>query len=441
MRWKKVVVLTGDIAVLYGALIVAVILRYGRDASSDIIKQHVNAFGAIFVAWLLVFYASRLYDHVGPQSVASVLRKTFSPLLINFSLAIAYFYIFARAPGAITPKTTLAIFFGVCAILFPLWRRAVQRWLGKKLVERTVIIGENEESKNLADFLNEHPDYGYRVLLVISEQKFDIGSLRRLIEQEGATTIIASEHSTKSLAPHLVELMHMNINFWDLASFYEMRLEKIPVALLNETWFLENITRRESRFFTFTKSAIDAAAAGTLLLASLPLWPVIALGIKLLSSGPIFYRQTRVGLDGKPFVLLKFRTMLHNAEEKGAVWAGENDPRVTPFGRILRKLHLDELPQILNILRGDMSFVGPRPERPEFVEKLKATILFYDIRHLVKPGLTGWAQLNFRYGASIEDAREKLQYDLFYIKNRSLALDISIILKTLNIVLRGGTGR
>jgi lipopolysaccharide/colanic/teichoic acid biosynthesis glycosyltransferase len=165
------------------------------------------------------------------------------------------------------------------------------------------------------------------------------------------------------------------------------------------------------------------------------------LAIKLESKGKVIYKQQRVGLNNKVFNVYKFRTMQENAEQNGAVWASVNDPRITKIGILLRKTRLDEIPQFLNILIGNMSFVGPRPERPEFVEQLKQEIPFYNERHLIKPGLTGWAQINYPYGASVADAKEKLQYDLFYIKNQSVALDISIILKTINAMFNIALGR
>jgi exopolysaccharide biosynthesis polyprenyl glycosylphosphotransferase len=177
------------------------------------------------------------------------------------------------------------------------------------------------------------------------------------------------------------------------------------------------------------------------LVLSLPLMALVALAIKLDSRGPVVYMQERVGLHGRVFRIIKFRSMFVDAEKDGPVWAGESDPRVTRVGRIIRKLRLDELPQFINILRGEMSFIGPRPERPVFVEYLGREIAYYSQRHLVKPGLTGWAQIRRPYGASLEDAREKLQYDLYYIKNQSPVLDAIIVIETIRIVLFGRGAR
>lgn len=197
------------------------------------------------------------------------------------------------------------------------------------------------------------------------------------------------------------------------------------------------LTRMTSQARPYTtQRALDLLLAGSMLLLTLPLWPLVALAVKLTSRGPVLYRQTRVGLWGRPFEILKFRTMRHDAEETtGPVWAAEDDPRVTPVGRALRATRLDELPQFWNVLRGDMSLVGPRPERPHFVQRLAQSIPLYDARHSVRPGVTGWAQIRYPYGSSDEDARAKLGYDLFYILNRSAVFYFAVLLETVKVLL------
>jgi len=209
------------------------------------------------------------------------------------------------------------------------------------------------------------------------------------------------------------------------------------LGAINQEWFLEKLTEGTKRPYEFVKRLFDIIFSVIFGVISLVIFPIIALAIKINSRGPLLYRQKRVGQYGKEFEIIKFRTMNEDAEkESGAVWAKEDDPRVTVLGKFLRKTRIDELPQLWNILKGEMSLIGPRAERPEFDEKLKKKIPFYEERYLIRPGLSGWAQIQYRYGASVKDAHEKLQYDLFYIKNRSLALDLSIALKTTNIVFR-----
>ena len=189
----------------------------------------------------------------------------------------------------------------------------------------------------------------------------------------------------------------------------------------------------------FVRRLVSIAVSLIGLMICLPVIPFIALAVRLSSPGPILFRQTRVGRRGRPFTIFKFRTMAQNAEAKGAVWAAKNDPRVTSLGRFMRKTRLDEIPQLWNVLHGDMAFVGPRPERPEFVQWLTNEIPYYELRHIIRPGITGWAQVRYQYGASLEETKQKLEYDLYYVKHLSLGLDLFIMFETIKtVVLRRG---
>ena len=231
----------------------------------------------------------------------------------------------------------------------------------------------------------------------------------------------------------LYRLLSQGVEIHDLANFYELVMRKIPLADVDETWFLDHLVNR-SKFYSQLKRAGEVLLAILLQIALLPFELIIALITKITSPGPALYKQIRVGKNDKEFALYKFRTMRIDAEKNGAQWSGTEDNRVTPFGKLLRRTHFDELPQLINVIKGDLSFVGPRPERPEFVTILKEKIPYYDIRHIVQPGVTGWAQINYRYGASVEDAYEKLQHEIYYIKNRSIILDLAIIIKTIRSV-------
>ncbi len=228
----------------------------------------------------------------------------------------------------------------------------------------------------------------------------------------------------------------------DAPSFYESLTGKILIENINPSWFIFNDGFRATSYRTIFKRPFDVVLALTGLIVCLPLFLILPILIALDSRGPIFYRQVRFGKDEKEFTLYKFRTMQNDAEkDTGAVWAQEDDPRITRAGRFLRKTRLDEIPQLFNVLRGDMSLVGPRPERPEFVESLKEQIPYYTERHFVKPGVTGWAQVKYPYGASVDDSMEKLRYDLYYIKRLSANLDFMIIVDTVRVVLFGRGGR
>ena len=232
------------------------------------------------------------------------------------------------------------------------------------------------------------------------------------------------------------------VSIVDGLAFYEQVTGKLMVENINPSWFVFSDGFRLTPIMRIFKRFFDLVFSIFGILATLPLMPLIALTIKVTSRGPVFFRQRRVGYADKPFFIYKFRTMKNDAEKTtGAVWAQENDPRIAKGREILRKTRLDEIPQLFNVIKGDMSFVGPRPERQEFVEKLEKTIPYYTNRHCVKPGITGWAQVKYPYGASEEDALEKLRYDLFYIKNYTPSLDFLIILETIKVVLFGRGGR
>jgi len=230
----------------------------------------------------------------------------------------------------------------------------------------------------------------------------------------------------------------MGVPVEDCHSFYERLSSKISVVDLPPEWIALSRGFRRDRFILAVKRIIDVIVAFVGLALAAPLALVTAVAVKVESRGPIFYRQERVGQNEQRFTLIKFRSMAENAETQlGPVWAVENDPRVTRVGAIIRKLRIDEIPQMFNVLKGEMSFVGPRPERAFFVERLKETIPYYDLRHSVKPGITGWAQISYRYGDSEQDAVEKLQYDLYYIKHMSPVFDLQIIFESLKVILFG----
>ena len=221
------------------------------------------------------------------------------------------------------------------------------------------------------------------------------------------------------------------------ASFYERLTGKISTEMLRPSWLIFSQVADPGRVYRRITSILDVVCAVVILISTLPVMLVVAIAIKLDSDGPVFYSQERVGLHGRPFRIVKFRSMRADAEKNGAMWATQTDPRITSVGKLIRKCRIDELPQLVNVIRGEMSLIGPRPERPVFVEELERQIKYYGQRHLIKPGLTGWAQVRYRYGSSIEDAREKLRYDLYYIKNQSPWLDALILLETVRIVLFG----
>ncbi len=317
----------------------------------------------------------------------------------------------------------------------------------KKLVERVLIVGNGEVAEKLHETLaidsltsGQEPSGILRFPDDLTGRggMTDFSRLQDILSRDRISRVIVAEQDPQNraklaaaLAPARIRGLMIN----DAVDYYEQMFGKIWIDSLTPEWFVYTSGFRHSKV---SKRCFDIVFALLLLILAAPLLLLIAIAIKLDSAGPALFRQVRVGLNGKTFVVYKFRSMRQDAEcHGGPVWAAVCDPRVTRIGRWLRKFRLDELPQALNVLRGEMSWVGPRPERPFFVDRLAREIPFYNFRHYVKPGVTGWAQVMYRYGASVEDAIEKLQFDLYYAKHRSWLCDVEILLRTVKIVLFG----
>ena len=339
-----------------------------------------------------------------------------------------------------------------------LWRVAVNRLIFDRLSIGVMAFGFAEYAPLLAEEAERLGQLGWRFLGFAS---YADGASRSLIAGAQPHTIhqVSSiDDLTRRFNPNILVLLgdgdhapsvrelvkcrSRGIQVFDFETFYELTTGKLPLPFVRESWLLYAPGFAGSHWQRLIERGLDIVAALALALATLPLSLATAIAIKLDSEGPVFYSQDRVGLDGAVFRVRKFRSMRQDAERtSGAVWASAEDPRITRVGRVIRKLRIDELPQLLNVLRGDMSLVGPRPERPEIVARLSEEIAYYDYRHFVRPGITGWAQVCYPYGASVGDAREKLCYDLYYIKNWSLFFDLQIILQTVKVVIFGRGAR
>jgi sugar transferase (PEP-CTERM system associated) len=331
--------------------------------------------------------------------------------------------------------------------LRPLWRFIdVQR----KAAEGILILGNGEVAQKLYRALcnntSSRPELPKGVLAFPGEREdrglqIDFLRLDEIVKDDGITRIVVAEEDPRlraRLSSALVDLRLRGLKVTDAVDFYEQSFGKIWVEALSSEWFVYTSGFHHSRASVAFKRFIDIVSALILLVLTAPLMVVIAIAIKLDSRGPAMFRQFRVGLFGKPFVIYKFRSMRQNAEAKGGpAWASQNDCRTTRIGAFLRKYRLDELPQVFNVLLGDMSMVGPRPERPCFLDKLTDAVPFYELRHYAKPGITGWAQVKYRYGATVDDAHQKLEYDIYYAKHRSFVCDLKILFQTVGIVLLG----
>lgn len=439
---KRFSLFLGDVITLYLALFLTLYIRYGRAFDKQI-NIHVIPFSAIFVVWFLIFYIANLYEISFTKNNIQFFSTLFYSIAVNAAISIAFFYLIPIL--GITPKTNLFIFLVLAVIFETFWRYNFNKLVVRSgYKNNTLIIGESKQSEELYDFLLANPQLGYNALGIIDVRDYSVtGILENLIKQKNVTTLVLGPEVYR--IPHIIDVFYrlvgFGINFYNLPDFYERTTSKVPLGAIDQAWFLENLSEGRRRGYEMAKRFFDLVFSVIIGLITLPFYPFIILAIKMDSKGDILYRQLRMGRAGKIFTLVKFRNMVQDAENKtGPVWASEDDSRTTRVGKFIRRTRIDELPQIWNIIKGEMSFVGPRPERPEFHSKLQREIPFYEERYLVKPGLTGWAQikhkLDFRGGMTIQDTAEKLQHDLYYIKNRSLFLDLGIVLKTINILLK-----
>jgi sugar transferase (PEP-CTERM system associated) len=343
---------------------------------------------------------------------------------------------------------------------FSVWavisRMIAGRWLkANQQRSRFLVLGNNRKARAFGEkhrqlnshtefvFLQEAPEtrIGSRSRNSNSLLLDSVDSLKTWKQEHWSGILIdyGDRHLSAEMIRELMDMRLKGVYVYSLADFCEQFWQKIPPAYIQDDWFAftSGFNILHNRINARLKQIIDFVGASVLLLIALPFALLIAIAIKLNSPGPVFYSQVRTGLNGKKFRVYKFRSMYQNAEQKGVQWAKERDPRITKVGYFVRLTRIDELPQLWNVLKGEMSLVGPRPERPEFDLQLRKEIPYYDVRYLVKPGITGWAQVCYPYGASVEDAYQKVAYDLYYIKNYSLFLDAAIAIKTVRVVLLG----
>lgn len=433
----RVALIAGDVALAAATLLIVTALRYGSDWTlASTYWPHLLAFAAIFAFNLVTHYAFGLYDSVQRPTDAEVFMACLRSQALATVFGAVLFYFVAPQLNGLEPRRVLLGFaFGLLPLTW-LWHVTSRRLLYRAVPAlRVLVLGQGDRAQRLARELNSATYLGYQVAALVPS---DGAAITQAIEQHQPDVVVnALEGSiTQDALASLRRCLSEHRPVISLAAFTEQVLRKVPVEDVDHWWFIENFSLRRRPLYEAGKRVSDIIISVTLMAATLPLLPFIALAVKS-TPGPLFFKQQRTGRHGRSFMAMKFRSMVADAEANGPQWSSRNDSRITRSGKFLRATRLDEIPQLVNILRGDMSFVGPRPERPEFIDKLQEEIPFYQERHLVKPGLTGWAQINYPYGDSVEDALEKLRYDLYYIKNRSLMLDVSTVLKTVNTVLRG----
>ena len=438
---------------VFGAIVGAVYLRLGVEDSyvELMLRQGFLKAALATVFCLAAFYLFDLYDFVVMHDRRELVLRLVQALgLAWVALALAFYafplLMLGRGISLIALPLALALMVG--------WRVSIHWLLGHPdFGEKILIVGSGTLAIEVAREMLERPDAGYRIAGFVANDPELLGKslinprvigltseLDEVVRREGIDRIIVAMGERRGQLP-TSELLHLSlagtVNIEEGASFYERVTGRVSLNMVRPSWLIFSGRGRQTRISGIARNIVHRLVAVGGGLLSLPVAVVTAVLIKLDSRGPVFYKQERVGKNGRRFMVLKFRSMRTDAEKAGPVWASADDHRTTRVGRIIRKLRIDEIPQFWNIVRGEMDFVGPRPERPHFVSQLAEEIPYYEQRHLIAPGLTGWAQIKYPYGASIEDARQKLQYDLYYIKNQSLMLDAIILFETIKIILFG----
>ena len=450
---RAVTLIVFETCVIVAAVVFAAYVRLGEKALSMVDEWPKWLLIAVVTQFCL--YYADLYDTRIISDRRSLFERAMYALgATSFILALIYFFL----PDMIVGRGVFVLA-ALCLVLTVLGWRIAFEWTNRHVAprERLLLVGTSKGAVDLARELYERADLGAQIVGFIDPDPTRLGApilnpgvvgtiedIPTLVRAMSVDRVVVSLADARGTLPmdKLLEMRLDGIAFDHMATVYEEYTGKIAVENLRPSWLIFSSGFRKGRLLQAGKRGLDLAVAAIGLLLALPLLIICAIAVRLDSPGSVLYRQQRVGQQGRLFNLFKFRSMRQDAEAKtGAVWATEGDPRVTRIGRIMRRSRLDELPQLWNVLRGDMSIVGPRPERPEFVESLAREIPFYGQRHTVKPGVTGWAQVSYSYAGSVDGTMEKLQYDLFYIKNLSLPLDLFIMFCTAKIVLLGKGAR
>jgi exopolysaccharide biosynthesis polyprenyl glycosylphosphotransferase len=459
---RRLLLVLFDVLTLNAALLAILVLRYDYTLSWASLAQSPFYFLLLTALWML--WAAFFNCYELPRS-AHASQSAWSAGRAALLTALTYLAIPMLTPHLPASRLSTYLFVGLVTISVPLWRMLFAVLLSQPTFqERLLIVGAGDSGTELARELTKTPQRGnpyagsgFQVVGFVDDDPAKTESpieglpllgnrhdLTRLVREHDVDVLVIAICQTPRIHPQLFQAMlecrEQNVRVEPMTNLYERLTGRVPVEYAgNDLYVVMPLNDSATwRIFSVIKRLFDlfAASLGCLLLATIA--PLVALANAIWSPGPLFFRQVRVGQGGKLFSLFKLRSMIPEAEDGcGAVWASKNDDRVTPVGHFLRRTRLDELPQAINVLKGEMSLVGPRPERPEFVANLMRTIPFYQARHAVRPGLTGWAQVRYRYGSSVEDSLIKLQYDLYYIKRQSAYLEGSILVKTAAVMLRG----
>jgi len=429
MNWqkdvKKLIMVLGDVSIFYISFYLAIFFRLGFYFDPKIFSLGLIPFSCLFIFWLLSFSFNHLYETEYFRPFSRFIKLIFWATVINAILATFLFYLMPEANFA--PKIILFFVLLISSFLILIWRTLFNLVLGRISVVKVALIGQEPETSELKNYLIKNKFLGYQIVSESDDFSID--------EKQGKADIyvISDTFKNKNWDEILLKASELKAVLILLKDFYQDIFYKVPLRLINDHWFLDNLKSEQKKSYEWGKRIFDICGSIFLIILTSPLWLLISILIKVDSSGPIIYRSLRLGRNMRLFKIYKFRTMVKNADQLGPAWTLDKDERVTKIGKILRKLHLDELPQSLNILLGDISFVGPRPVEEKLARDFNIKIPYYKLRHLIKPGVVGWAQINHRYSASLEDDVFKLEYDLYYLKHRNFWFDLVIMFKAWRI--------
>ena len=420
--FKRLIIFAGDWLLLWLAFLAAIFIRFHFHFDFLTYERGLLPFLLLFLVWIFVFVMNHFYEFESFLPFRKFVRYFLRAFIINGLLAVSWFYFLSFTN--FTPKTILFICWGLSFVFLFFWRYLVSVFIRQLSPTRVALI-ESPIASEIKNHLDLHPALGYQAFLYQNLEEFK----EKFIADKIKLFVFESKKENEEL---ILELAQNGISLALMSNFYEEIFGRVKLELINDEWFV-NYFGFENWSYFFLKRLFDFLFALTLLTLTSPVALLVALAIKLTSPGPIFYRSLRLGQNLKPFQVYKFRTMIKEADKIGPALTLDNDKRITPLGRWLRKLHLDEWPQLINILAGELSVIGPRPVEVKLAETFNEKIKYYRLRHLVRPGVTGWAQLNYRYSASLEDEIKKLEYDLYYLKYRGFVLDFTIFIKSWRI--------
>ncbi len=425
IRTRQYILAIGDFAMLAGGLFLMITLRFGYHYHPGIVADHIRAFFPLFIAWILVFFVFNLYDIRSINPNPRTIGRLGMAVLTTTILSGFFFYV--QPDIGIRPRTNLLIVSTLSFVFIILWRRVFYLLFASVFSRKIMLVGTSAELVELKNHLDEQVPLG-RVV-------WHAGTVSQVVEKHdiGHVDLVI----TDTIVPEDVVRIekHIDARVITLADAYSELFAKIPLSLMNDERAVRLAVRTRNYTYPYITRIFEIIISALILIVFSPILLIAGALQKMEDGGDMFLRNhLRIGKDGKIFHLQKIRSMVPHAERDGIKWTEKEDSRITRVGRVIRKLHIDEVPQLWNVIKGDMALVGPRPEQPEFVASLEKDIPYYYLRHIIKPGFTGWAQIKFRYARTVTDSSQKLEYDLYYLENRSPLLDLGIIAKTIQII-------